>query len=110
MFGSLIIGLPLQHFGRKKSLIGITIPCTVGFLLIGLTYYGRGKVQLYIGRILTGMAVGGMVPASQLYVIRCTSNDFISIRCINILNYIFRYQNALHRVSVAVRVHWRLLF
>ena len=71
MFGALLIGPLLENFGRKRSLIAITVPYMVSFFLMGFTIYGRNKVQLYVGRIINGLAAGAATPASQIYVIKC---------------------------------------
>ena len=36
---------------------------------MGFTYFGRSRVQLYVGRIMAAMASGAVSPASQIYVI-----------------------------------------
>ena len=59
---------PMQYFGRRKSLILVTIPGTVGFLLMAFTAFVRDKSILYVGRILTGLMGGATSPASQIYV------------------------------------------
>lgn len=69
MFGALLIGPVLQRFGCKKSLMIMTIPYSLGFLLMGFTYFGRSRIQLYVGRFMAGMASGAVSPASQIYVI-----------------------------------------
>lgn len=68
LIGSLLVGIPMQLYGRRKALIGHYILFIVGFLLIGFTYYGRHKSMLYVGRILTGAGAGMTTPASQIYV------------------------------------------
>ena len=66
--GALIAGIPLQYFGRKKTLIGTTVPSIAAFWLMGFTFFGQHKVMLYIGRILSGLMIGISTPASQIYV------------------------------------------
>lgn len=68
IFGSLMISIPMQYFGRKKALIGLSFAGIIGFLLMGFTFFARHKSILYIGRILTGILVGATTPASQIYV------------------------------------------
>lgn len=75
MIGALLIVPVLEHFGRRRSLILVTVPYMVSFLLMGFTFFGRNKSQLYIGRILNGLAAGAATPASQIYV-RYTSHSF----------------------------------
>ena len=71
--GSLIIGIPMQLYGRKISLAGHYLPFIIGFLLIGFTYFSRHKAMLYVGRILTGVGTGMTTPVSQIYVAECSS-------------------------------------
>lgn len=69
LFGSLLISIPMQLFGRRISLMGIAVPFFLGFHIMGFTYFGRHKAQLYIGRIMTGLMNGAATPAAQIYVI-----------------------------------------
>jgi MFS family permease len=77
MVGALLVGPLLEHFGRKRSLILVTVPYMASFLLMGFTFFGRNKSQLYIGRILNGLAAGAATPASQIYV-RFINTCFLS--------------------------------
>ena len=74
LVGALLVSYPLEHFGRKKTLIGITTPFMLGFLLMGLTHFGHHKAMLYVGRLMTGLVNGGLTPSSQIYV--CNFNIF----------------------------------
>jgi facilitated trehalose transporter len=68
LVGALLISYPLQHFGRRKTLIWLCTPFFIGFLLMGLTYFGRHKAMLYGGRLMTGLVNGALTPSSQIYV------------------------------------------
>lgn len=68
LVGALLIGYPMQRFGRRTALIGICIPFFIGFLLMGLTFYGRHKAMLFVGRLFTALMNGAFTPASQIYV------------------------------------------
>lgn len=68
LVGALLVSYPMQHFGRRRTLIGLTFPFFTGFLLMGLTYFGRHKTMLYVGRLMTGLANGALTPSSQIYV------------------------------------------
>lgn len=68
LFGSLMVSVPIQYYGRRKSLIGLCVPLMFGFMLMGFTYFARHKSMLYIGRMLTGFMNGAATPASQIYV------------------------------------------
>ncbi|XP_057373147.1 facilitated trehalose transporter Tret1-like [Daphnia carinata] len=72
-FGALVVSIPMQYFGRKKSLVGHYLLYILGFLTVGLTYSGKHKAMLYVGRILQGLAVGCTTPACQIYVSECSS-------------------------------------
>lgn len=67
-FGSLMVSLPMQYWGRRKSLIALCVPFVAGFLLMGFTYFAQHKAMLYIGRIMTGLMNGAATPAAQIYV------------------------------------------
>ena len=53
--GALIGGWAIEYFGRKTALMLYSIPFAAGWLLIANAQYGW---MLFLGRILTGMAVG----------------------------------------------------
>jgi len=74
LFGSLLMIAPLRYFGRRKSLIAISLPALAGFILMGYTRYIRHKEALYAGRIITGLMNGASIPASQIYVSECSSS------------------------------------
>lgn len=46
----------------------MSFPFIIGWLLMGLGYWGRHKAMLFIGRVLTGTVGGSATPASQIYV------------------------------------------
>ena len=59
----------MQYLGRRSTLIGVSIPFILGFILMGLSYHVVSLVPLYIGRALTGLMNGASLPAAQIYVI-----------------------------------------
>jgi len=67
-FSSVLVSFPLQYFGRRKALIGLSIPGIIGFLLMGFTFFIRHKSVLYLGRLLTAIMGGAAPPAAQIYV------------------------------------------
>ncbi|XP_057381612.1 facilitated trehalose transporter Tret1-2 homolog [Daphnia carinata] len=73
LVGALLVSYPMQHFGRRRTLIGLSIPFFIGFLLMGLTYFGRHKAMLYVGRLMTGLVNGALTPSSQIYISECSS-------------------------------------
>ena len=73
MLGALLIGVPMQIYGRRKALVGHYLLFSIGFLLIGFTHFVRHKAMLYAGRFLSGVGNGMTTPASQIYVAECSS-------------------------------------
>lgn len=68
LLGALLIGYPMQRYGRKVALVGLSVPFFLGFVLMGFTYFGRHKAMLFIGRLMSGLMNGAATPASQIYV------------------------------------------
>ncbi len=68
IFGSLLIALPMQVYGRRMTLVGISVPYVIGFYLMGLSYYVDWAPLLFIGRVITGILTGASAPTSQIYV------------------------------------------
>jgi facilitated trehalose transporter len=68
--GALLIGYPMQRFGRRTALIGLSVPFFLGFILMGFTYLVKHKAILFIGRLMSGLMNGAATPASQIYVMR----------------------------------------
>lgn len=87
VLGSLLISIPMQLYGRRITLVGISIPYVLGLYLMGISYYVSGIPLLFAGRILTGLATGAAAPTAQIYVSqvsggRCSSflmNDQLMI-------------------------------
>lgn len=65
LVGSLIAGPCLTILGRRKTLMLISIPYSLGFLLIGFASHSS---MLYIGRILDGCMIGFSAPSAQIFV------------------------------------------
>ena len=65
LFGSLLAGPCLTYLGRRRTLMLISIPYSVGFLLIG---FASHVSMLYIGRILDGCMIGFTAPSAQIFV------------------------------------------
>ena len=47
VLGSLFINKPMEYYGRKKALIGHYFLFISGFLITGLTYFGKHKSMLF---------------------------------------------------------------
>lgn len=65
LVGSLIAGPCLTMLGRRTTLMLISIPYSIGFLLIGFASHSS---MLYIGRILDGAMIGFSAPSAQIFV------------------------------------------
>ena len=67
--GSLLSALPAgylaERFGRKSTLISLTLPFTVNWLLI---VFANGPTMLYIGRFFSGVAAGAMCVCAPMYI------------------------------------------
>ena len=66
MFGSVIGGWTIDHFGRKGAIMACTVPFELGYLLIA---FARNHEMLYAGRVISGVASGMVslaVPVSLL--------------------------------------------
>ena len=85
-FGALIISIPMQYLGRKKALIGLYFFYIFGSLILGLTYFGKHKAILYVGRLLQGLGVGCTTPACQIYVITFISFIHFLIKFVSDIN------------------------
>ncbi|KZS13711.1 Uncharacterized protein APZ42_021097 [Daphnia magna] len=71
--GALLVGYPMQRYGRRTALIGLSLPFFLGFLLMGFTNLAQHKAILFIGRLLSGLMNGAATPASQIYISECAS-------------------------------------
>ena len=65
---AMVISMPMQYYGRKKTLIGHYLFYIIGFLIMGFTYFGKDKAMLYVGRYLIGWGAGSTTPVCQIYV------------------------------------------
>lgn len=68
LVGALAVSYPMARYGRRKALIGLSIPFFGGFLLMGFTYLIQHRAALFIGRLASGLMNGAATPASQIYV------------------------------------------
>ena len=68
LLGALLISYPMQRFGRRKALIGLSVPFFCGFILMGFTHLAQHKAVIFIGRLMSGLMNGAATPASQIYV------------------------------------------
>jgi len=63
--GSLVSGFFLTVLGRRGTLIMISVPFCLGFLLIGFAVHPS---MLLIGRFIGGFMIGFCPPSAQIYV------------------------------------------
>jgi facilitated trehalose transporter len=66
--GTILSGPMLQFFGRQSTLVLLTIPYILGWLLIG---FAQDVIMILAGRVLTGLAAGISTAGAQLYVSEC---------------------------------------
>lgn len=66
--GSLMASLPMQYFGRRRTLIVHYLVFVLGFSLTGLSYYVKDKALIYAGRVTCGFGAGFSTPVCQIYV------------------------------------------
>ncbi|XP_074608114.1 solute carrier family 2, facilitated glucose transporter member 8-like [Acropora palmata] len=65
MFGSVIGGWTIDHFGRKGAIMACTVPFELGYLLIA---FARNHEMLYAGRVISGVASGMVSLAVPVYI------------------------------------------
>jgi MFS family permease len=72
--GCLFGAYMMDHFGRKFALIFLSIPCILGWLMVGTTGFLAGHISnnnalniIYCGRMLKGFGVGIVAGASRIY-------------------------------------------
>lgn len=70
VFGSLAAGPLLAILGRKWTLALISIPYSIGFLLIG---FATHPSVMIVGRIVKGFIIGVATPSAQIYIGECAS-------------------------------------
>lgn len=68
-FGNLFTGSVIDKCGRRTALIASVIPSIIGWLLLGKIE--ASLTQLYIGRLLTGFALGAASLPSMVYAAEC---------------------------------------
>ncbi len=107
LVGALLIGYPMQRFGRRIALIGLSVPFFLGFILMGFTYLVQHKSILFIGRLMSGLMNGAATPASQIYVRMSLTRNLNLMKKIKILiefTLIYRLANAPHHESAVPSV------
>ncbi|KAH8250059.1 hypothetical protein KR026_004471, partial [Drosophila bipectinata] len=62
---NLIMGYPLDYFGRKPVMYFLVIPHATHWILI---YFGTNVIYLYVARFLAGVAAGGGVVVFPIFV------------------------------------------
>ncbi|XP_026688020.1 facilitated trehalose transporter Tret1-like [Diaphorina citri] len=98
--GCLLSGPILERYGRKFTLILVSVPCSIGWFLMA---FEPTLTRIYIGRILTGLATGLASTPGSVYAAECTlstlrgylmsgSTVFISlgILVVNVLGLVFK--------------------
>ena len=65
LVGAPVAGWSVDYFGRRTSVMLLSIPHLSGWILI---IAATGRVTLFCGRVLTGIAVGGASACVPLYI------------------------------------------
>ncbi|XP_037907575.1 facilitated trehalose transporter Tret1-like isoform X2 [Hermetia illucens] len=63
--GCILIGIIMETLGRKAANIIVSIPFTVGWILV---YFANGFVMLLLGRFLQGISLGMTGPLNSVYI------------------------------------------
>lgn len=72
LFGGMLVGFCMDRFGRKRTLIGLGVPYTAGWLLIG---FAQSLAPVLIGRALTGLAMGITTAVLPAYIAEISTPD-----------------------------------
>ena len=70
--GAPLAGWSVDLFGRKATILFVSVPYVAGWLLIT---YATGAVMLFCGRILTGIAMGCTTVSVPLYIAEIASKN-----------------------------------
>jgi MFS family permease len=63
--GSILSGIVLEHFGRKKSMILVNFPHLIGWFIF---YFATSAPLLYVSSVIMGLGVGFMEAPIITYV------------------------------------------
>ncbi|KAI5753727.1 hypothetical protein M8J77_002824 [Diaphorina citri] len=98
--GCLLSGPILERYGRKFTLILVSVPCSIGWFLMA---FEPTLTRIYIGRILTGLATGLASTPGSVYAAECTMSTLrgylmsgssvflcLGILVVNILGLVFK--------------------
>ena len=72
IFGSLLSSLPLQHLGRRGTLLLSGVVFLLGFVLISAASLPSSVPMIIAGRLLCGVGTSLAVPAASVYVAECS--------------------------------------
>lgn len=68
MIGALVSGSLANKFGRKKSIILLSIPCIAGGIMLMLCKMAESFEMIIIGRLFIGLACGAYTGIGPLYM------------------------------------------
>lgn len=72
IIGTIIFGPLADYIGRKKSLLIISIPLIVNWLMVA---FGKSMILLTTARLLSGIAGGGIFVVLPLYISEVAQDD-----------------------------------
>ena len=65
--GALLIGPMLERLGRKRTLLLVNMPAVLGWLIVITAFQPIFIRQLFLGRLLNGLAAGIVSPPAVVY-------------------------------------------
>ena len=70
LVGGLCASVPLSHLGRKRTLLISSVMYILAFILLGSSGQIPSIVPILLARGIMGFAVGLVMPAAQIYVMK----------------------------------------
>ena len=68
IIGNLIFGYLADKIGRKLTLLLASLSMVLSILVMLSSYYLKSAIPLILGRVITGLSLGGIVPICSLYL------------------------------------------
>lgn len=76
MAGNILSGAILDAIGRKKALILISVPFTIGWAILCAVPQPLNVPLLFIGRVITGVACGLATAPAAVYIGEMATNEY----------------------------------
>ncbi|EDO42861.1 predicted protein [Nematostella vectensis] len=104
ILGAPLGGWTLEYFGRKGTIMACAVPFEVGWMLIA---YANSHYMLYIGRFITGLAVGMVSLTVPVYIAEISSPSLRGM--LGSVNQLAVTMGLLLAYSMGVVLKWRWL-